>query len=282
MLKNVLKLKELKKTKELQKRDGHRYYADPKHSENLHESALENNGTAWMLKDVGRGNLKFAKRWGWLYRQYTWASRVALFPDQAVVLDIGCDVGELQSVINRSFYCKNPMYIGIDLDGKRLQSAFDNLATRTPTVFINHDITFGLKFVKSTSVDFVFFGEIIEHLKEEYIPMVLREIKRVLKPGGKFILSTPNVENSDGYEWHIKEFTIPELTALVEATGFKVVTVYGWLTKRKLLEKSQKAVRQYKRMCKHTHKDIALNIIAHAFPELSDSICMEAEKPDEN
>jgi SAM-dependent methyltransferase len=49
----------------------------------------------------------------------------------------------------------------------------------------------GIKDIQSDSIDIVLFCEIIEHLTFNPIPM-WKEIYRVMKPGGKIIVTTPN------------------------------------------------------------------------------------------
>jgi len=58
--------------------------------------------------------------------------------------------------------------------------------------------------------DFVVSFQVIEHIEDdnEY----LKEIHRVLKPGGKFICTTPNIKMSlTRNPWHVREYTVSEL-----------------------------------------------------------------------
>lgn len=60
--------------------------------------------------------------------------------------------------------------------------------------------------------------ELIEHLPVDKVENFVREVRRVLKPGGSFICSTP--QNSHGdiplVPWHIKEYSRDELRAILE------------------------------------------------------------------
>lgn len=90
------------------------------------------------------------------------------------------------------------------------------------------------------SFDVVLFCEVIEHLQSDPVK-VLREIKRVLKPRGHLILTTPNVSRLENvarmlaganiydpysgygpYGRHNREYNRHELTRLLQYCGFEV------------------------------------------------------------
>lgn len=90
------------------------------------------------------------------------------------------------------------------------------------------------------SFDLVIFAEIIEHLLNDPCK-VLREIKRVLKPNGALILTTPNVARLENisrlvsgsniydpysgygpYGRHNREYNVHELVSLLRYEGFEV------------------------------------------------------------
>lgn len=94
------------------------------------------------------------------------------------------------------------------------------------------------------SFDVVIFGEIIEHLLNDPLK-VLREIKRVLKPDGILVLTTPNVARLENvarliaganiydpysgygpYGRHNREFNRHELALLLDYVGFKVEEMF--------------------------------------------------------
>ena len=60
--------------------------------------------------------------------------------------------------------------------------------------------------------------ELIEHLPVDQVDSFVSEVRRVIKPGGSFICSTP--QNSHGdiplVPWHIKEYSVAELRAILE------------------------------------------------------------------
>ncbi len=85
--------------------------------------------------------------------------------------------------------------------------------------------------VRSTSVDVVATLQVIEHVWDH--PQFVRECVRVLRPGGRLFVTTPNrLTFSPGREtplnpFHTKEFTAGELTGLLTACGLVVDGVFG-------------------------------------------------------
>lgn len=83
------------------------------------------------------------------------------------------------------------------------------------------------------SIDVAFSDQLMEHLHPDDARDQLREIRRVLRPGGLYVCITPNRLSgphdvsrffSDVAEgFHIREYTTRELVALMRETGFSRV-----------------------------------------------------------
>jgi SAM-dependent methyltransferase len=76
--------------------------------------------------------------------------------------------------------------------------------------------------VPDESVDAVFTSNFFEHLPEkEAISEVLREARRVLRPGGRLVALGPNIKHVPGAYWDFWDHTIP-LTDLSLAEAMKL------------------------------------------------------------
>lgn len=68
--------------------------------------------------------------------------------------------------------------------------------------------------IADNTYDYVVSFQVIEHIKND--DLFVKEIQRVLKPGGKFLCTTPNIKMSLARNpWHIREYTIDGLKKLM-------------------------------------------------------------------
>lgn len=99
------------------------------------------------------------------------------------LLDIGCYDGHIGLLLKRKFGKQCKVY-GVDVANNSIK-----LARQKGIQAKVCDVTQGISF-ESNMFDYVFAGEIIEHLYDT--DFFMEEIKRVLKPNGILILTTPN------------------------------------------------------------------------------------------
>jgi len=161
-----------------------------------------------------------------------------LLPDTARVLDLGCgDGGTSGPWLVRSGY----QYVGADVSPTGLRIAADR-GLKVQQLQIDEQLPFA-----DDTFDAVVCIEVLEHLFA-LLDFVI-EARRVLKPGGIFICTTPNfsywrtrVNMLFGYfnplgdnlsvsePWrdpHIRFFTPKSMTAMLTKAGFRDVTVEG-------------------------------------------------------
>ena len=146
------------------------------------------------------------------------AARLARVPTGAAVLDIGARDGGL-----RGFLPPGVKYQGIDIAPE----------FAGPDVLIQ-DISNGIPFPDG-AYDFVFCIEVLEHVPNPY--GTLGEIHRVLKPGGRLVLSVPNPYHFKEIIWnvlripdrqgHIYGWTRQTMTKLGEMNGFRLERTGG-------------------------------------------------------
>lgn len=96
--------------------------------------------------------------------------------------------------------------------------------------------------------DCVISFQVIEHIRRDR--ELVREVKRVLRPGGRFIVTTPNARMSlTRNPWHVREYTPEELAALL-AGEFASVEAMGVCGNRRVeayYEKNREGVRRITR-----------------------------------
>lgn len=115
------------------------------------------------------------------------ADALAGRPEQpATVLDVGCGDGSFLAHLASTVTGRDVRWIGVDYSEHQLARAAE-----LPFEFHRCDLGEGIP-LPDTSVDLVHAGEVIEHL---YDPdRLLEECRRVLRPGGHLVLTTPNLQ----------------------------------------------------------------------------------------
>lgn len=145
------------------------------------------------------------------------------------IIDIGCGTGHNSRVMA----AKGHRVHGIDISEHAIaryrENGFDG---RTM------DIERGLDF-EDESFDLAFCSEVIEHLVRP--ERFAAEVRRVLRPGGRLVLSTPNsafwlyrvlalfgwVVSDVQHPMHLRFFTRASLLRLLQGAGFRVDTAIG-------------------------------------------------------
>ena len=137
------------------------------------------------------------------------------------ILDIGCGDGVLLSQV------KTGRLFGVDLD----QDSLDFASTKIKAKLIQAKAEL-LPF-RNSFFDVVIATEIIEHLSQP--ELMLSEIKRVLKPGGRVIIATP-IKQPEGLTdpLHVQEFYPWELKQICRQyfRKVKVITSHPLWLKR--------------------------------------------------
>lgn len=150
-------------------------------------------------------------------------------------LDVGCGPGSFISMLDPS-----KTSVGLDIDQGQIdyanqhygkdQHSFVRQKAGDPFPFDDH------------SFDVITIIELVEHITLEEASQMMKEVFRVLRPGGRVIISTPNyhslwplleflvnrISEVSYEEQHITHFTKRRLKAFVEKSGLVIDRVFAY------------------------------------------------------
>lgn len=147
--------------------------------------------------------------------RYNFASQ---FVPGKKVLDMACGTGYGAKLLKLS---GSSYVLGIDISSETIKFAKSRCKTHGLGFIISSADNVS---VKDKSFDLIISFETIEHLNK-YLDY-LKEIKRLLKDDGLFIISTPNKKFSVPNPYHVHEFYLKEFRELLSG-HFQNVDFYG-------------------------------------------------------
>lgn len=145
------------------------------------------------------------------------------------VLDVACGVGYGSSLLNRA-----NTYKGVDLDMGAIEKAVKKYEKTKSIKFILGNAWKIDEFLGKEQFDAIVSFETIEHFRE--YDRFLDVVFKALKPGGIFIVSTPNREITNAgktffdppkWEHHAQEWTESEFKDLLKNHHFEILGVWG-------------------------------------------------------
>lgn len=170
----------------------------------------------------------------------------------SVLLDVGCATGYFGKYIKDN---KNAAVYGLEISDDKYEAkkVLDGVYS------FDLDLEKWPKEIYERSYDYIFFGDILEHVKQPGI--VLEKVLELLKPDGKVFISTPNVAHistrleliNGNFEYesmgildttHLKYFTLHSLKQIVAKAGYTLEHVdystndYPKIIQKKLLQKA--------------------------------------------
>lgn len=143
-------------------------------------------------------------------------SFLGALPESGAVLDIGCASGASLASFLLDF--PNWRVSGVDFSSEAIERAKRHLPSGSD--LRSSGIEGYLAACPSASFDLVFFQHVIEHV--EYPEKMLEQIQRILKPGGKLLVSIPNagsllMRTFRSYAYHLdapRHLLIPSYTGM--------------------------------------------------------------------
>lgn len=125
------------------------------------------------------------------------------------VLDFGCGSKPYENLFSRATH-----YVGVDF----LSSGHDHQSSKVDVFWDGEHLPFS-----DSSFDSCVSTEVLEHVADT--DLALRELHRVLVPGGNLLVSTPFFFREHEVPHDFYRFTSYGLKAVLERNGFEVVSV---------------------------------------------------------
>jgi SAM-dependent methyltransferase len=156
----------------------------------------------------------------WLSGKYEILKRVftEYGPRRGVVLDVGCGPGnlmvEIQPLTRARMLGADLSFLGL---GLARQAGLDNLVLTDMAAAA----------IKSEACDFILAVDILEHVPDD--KQLLRELLRVLKPGGRLLAVVPAHPilwgEHDDLFGHYRRYYRQELRSRMESSGFRILKI---------------------------------------------------------
>jgi len=165
-------------------------------------------------------------------RQRQWPSKFSLSHDTKF-LDIGCGQGTLGKYLKQTYRAD---VTGVEIIEKNYHIALSVL----DHVFLGNIEQMDISSI-GNDFDYIIFSDSLEHLLEP--DRVLENIRPLLKPSGKILLSIPNIRNfrvtlplifNDSWEYkeeglldktHLRFFTEKSIITLLKDKGYKIENI---------------------------------------------------------
>lgn len=152
-----------------------------------------------------------------------------------VVLDIACGSGYGTKLLAQN---AKKVY-GVDIDKDTVAYAEKHYGAKNIEYRVGDGESIPLE---DNSVDVVITFETIEHIKD--YKRFMDEVRRVLKPDGLAVVSTPNdLEFAEGNHYHLHEFTYDELKDMLKK-DFKYIDSYYQATWKYVAIGDEKSLRK--------------------------------------
>lgn len=151
------------------------------------------------------------------FQRHLFAYMKAAAMIRGTVIEIGCGDGYgIKILID---HCDH--YVAIDKNRNTFIDEYNNID-------FFRIVLPRLKNIPSNIFDYAVSFQVIEHIKDD--SLFLTELRRILKPGGKLLLTTPNILRSASRNpWHVREYALDEIRKKLSGVFSKIniMGIYG-------------------------------------------------------
>lgn len=196
-----------------------------------------------LWKHYSKGDKRTYFGWHSGYSLIRYLQRKGIIFDNIKILDFGCGNAYLYKWMKS--LCKNFSYTGADTSEESVEYLKKRYGGSLNAIHIE-DLPIPCK---DNSFDMILATEMVEHVDDKMLDQDLKEWARLLREGGKLIITTPNDEDLSAsmiycpncdcsfHMWqHVRKWTKKTLRSYVEDRGFKVV----WCEETMLYSKNMK------------------------------------------
>ena len=172
-----------------------------------------------------------------LYRAYVEALQFI----NGDVLELGCGEGRGIDLIEK----KAKSFTALD----KIESVINSLKEKYPSHKFNASSFPPVTLFSDNSFDTIISFQVIEHIKDDVL--FIKEIYRLLRPGGKALITTPNILMTlTRNPWHIREYTSESLLKIA-LKSFDNVEIRGITGNDKVMsyyDDNKKSVQKFKKL----------------------------------
>lgn len=171
---------------------------------------------------------------------------IEIFKRGGNLLDVGCSTGLFLRTVGKHSKHKWILF-GIDINKNSIQFA----KTKVPAEFVCSSLH--KKCFKNNLFDCVTCFDVLEH--DVDIEGNLKEIHRILKPGGLLVIQLPNYRSvmaflcGKNWDWwsvpdHVLHFSPPILSKILADNGFVVKRLFTWEPAKEFVENIRSTIKR--------------------------------------
>lgn len=151
------------------------------------------------------------------------------------ILDFGCGPGFLIDHLLKSLHGTKARCYGVDFSKASIEMVEQKFKGRSNFESSQWIRQLPLEY-KDGSMDLIISIEVVEHLDNQQLTDMLKEVYRLLRPNGHILVTTPHKEdlskakmycpecNQTFHQWqHIRTWTIQKIVGEMESAGFETI-----------------------------------------------------------